>query len=107
MIIGTERRLAIVISTIVLAGSISKAEQTQVKTVQSAVEAAVSATEYPWSAIGKLTNVGRDVGSRSQFHLKAFGAKSDPVSRCTSVTFSILRGIETLRRQRFLPASPI
>lgn len=57
MIIGTERRLAIVISTIVfIAGSVSKAEQTQVKTVQSAVEAAVPAKEYPWSAIGKLTN---------------------------------------------------
>jgi hypothetical protein len=42
LIIGAERRLAIVISTIVLiAGSASKAEQTQVKIVQSAVEAAV------------------------------------------------------------------
>lgn len=57
MIIGTERRLAIIISAIVLiAGSVSKAEQTQIETVQSAVEAAVPANEYPWSAIGKLTN---------------------------------------------------
>jgi len=57
LIIGTERRLAIIISTMVLiAGSVSKAEQTQFKTVQSAVEAAVPAKEYPWSAIGKLTN---------------------------------------------------
>ena len=39
------------------------------------------------------TKFGRDVGSRSPSHLKAFGAKSDPASRCKSVIFSTLQGI--------------
>ena len=55
LIFGTERRLFIAISiTILVAGSGSKAEQTQVGS--SKVEAFVTAKEHPWSAIGKLTN---------------------------------------------------
>lgn len=50
-------------------------------------------------------SLGRDVGSRSPSHLRAFGAKSDPVSKCMSVTFSILQGMEALRPQRSSPAS--
>ena len=57
MIVGIRRRLAVILSTFVLfVGTASNAEQSQVKIVQSAVESVVPAKEYPWSAIGKLTN---------------------------------------------------
>ncbi len=57
LIVGTTRRLAIIICTVALLDvSVSKADQIQVENVQSAIEAVVPANEYPWSAVGKLTN---------------------------------------------------
>src|SRR5262245_35225874 len=57
-----------------------------------------------WQASTSGIRFGRGVGSRSPSHLKIFGEKSVPVSKCRSATFNILRGKETLRQPRFLLA---